>query len=136
MVIALTAVIPNSAWGAGAFVGAWSDNADRLKSLGNLTVTSDSLAIGRTVTYTIADEETFGTGVLYKVTHVSRRKDPFGCGPQMKVQYIAVRPLPAIEGTNWRSIDVFLWGGPSKPQPASIESQPGVCIDHTFGRAP
>jgi len=116
------------------FMGLWSDNIAGAMSIGTMTVKSDTIDFKRAARYSVIAAGSFGAGQLFKVTGVNKQRDPMGCGPNNRVTYIAIIPLPPLIGTTRHSIRVIFYGGNTAPNPATYKDEPFVCDSHPFGR--
>jgi hypothetical protein len=95
----------------------------------------DSIAVGRKVTYQVKPAGAFGDGQLFEVTGLNRKQDPEGCGPNGKVRYLAVQPLPPIApGLGGSAIRVFFYSGGSPPTIESVRNDTALCSIHPFSR--
>jgi hypothetical protein len=116
-------------------LGRWRDNAPGGDPLGPLVIANDSIAFGRKVTYRVKLVGAFGDGQLFEVTGLNLKQDPQGCGPDVKVRYLAVQPLPPIApGVGGPAIRVFFYSGGSPPTVESIGNDIALCSIHPFGR--
>ena len=79
-------------------MGAWPDNIAGEMSIGTMTVNPGAIEFKRAARYSVIAAGSFGTGDLFKVTGVNKQRDPMGCGPNHRVTYIAITPLPSLWG--------------------------------------
>jgi hypothetical protein len=116
-------------------LGRWRDNAPGGDPIGSLEILKDSIAVGRKVTYQVKPAGAFGDGQLFEVTGLNRKQDPEGCGPNGKVRYLAVQPLPPIApGLGGSAIRVFFYSGGSPPTIESVRNDTALCSIHPFSR--
>jgi hypothetical protein len=115
------------------FMGSWSDNIAGEMSIGTMTVKPDTIEFKRSARYSVVAAGSFGAGDLFKVTGVNKQRDPMGCGPNDRVTYIAIMPLPPLVGTTRQNIKVTFFGSNAAPDP-STKDDPFVCDTHPFGR--
>jgi hypothetical protein len=116
------------------FMGSWSDNIAGEMSIGTMTVKPDTIDFKRSARYSVVTAGSFGAGDLFKVTGVNKQRDPMGCGPNDRVTYIAITPLPPLVGTTLQGIGVIFYGGNVAPDPSTYKDDPFVCGIHPFGR--
>jgi hypothetical protein len=116
------------------FMGSWSDNIAGEMSIGTMTVKPDTIDFKRSARYSVVAAGSFGAGGLFKVTGVNKQRDPMGCGPNDRVTYIAIMPLPPLVGTTRQNIKVTFFGGDAAPDPSTYKDAPFVCDTHPFGR--
>jgi hypothetical protein len=129
----VTSLIPASA--QENLRGRWRDNAPAGDPLGLLVISNESLTFGRKAIYRVKPAGAFGDGQLFEVTGLDRKQDPEGCGPDGRVRYIAVLPLPPIApGVGGSAIRVFFYSGSSPPTVESIGNDIALCSIHPFGR--
>ncbi|MBI3561664.1 MAG: hypothetical protein HY080_08120 [Gammaproteobacteria bacterium] len=115
------------------FSGKWLDNASA--RIGDLSITKNSIDIAHVASYTVAEAGTFGPGEIYKVSNLSVKPDPLGCGPSGRVNYIVILPLADIPGTNQQGIRMIFYGGAAAPSITTLDDDPAVCAQHSFGKA-
>jgi hypothetical protein len=115
------------------FMGPWSDNIAGEMSIGTMTVKPGTIDFKRSAHYSVIAAGSFGEGDLFKVTGVNKPRDPMGCGPNDRVTYIAITPLPRLVGTTRQNIKVTFFGGNAAPDP-STKDDLFVCDTHPFGR--
>jgi hypothetical protein len=115
------------------FMGSWSDNIAGEMSIGTMTVKPGTIGFTRSARYSVIAAGSFGAGDLFKVTGVNKPRDPMGCGPNDRVTYIAITPLPPLVGTTRQNIKVTFFGGNAAPD-SSTKDAPFVCDTHPFGR--
>lgn len=116
------------------FMGSWSDNIAGNMSIGTMTVNPGTIDFKRSARYSVIAAGSFGAGDLFKVTGVNKQRDPMGCGPNDRVTYIAITPLPPLAGTTRQGIKVTFFGGDAAPDPSTYKDAPFVCDTHPFGR--
>ena len=116
------------------FTGSWSDNIAGNMSIGTMTVNPGTIDFKRSARYSVIAAGSFGAGDLFKVTGVNKQRDPMGCGPNDRVSYIAITPLPPLAGTTRQGIKVTFFGGDAAPDPSTYKDAPFVCDTHPFGR--
>jgi hypothetical protein len=116
-------------------LGRWRDNAPGSDPIGTLVIGNGSISVGRLVTYRVRPVAAFGDGRLFEVLGLNRKRDPEGCGPDGKVRYLAVQPLPpSVAGVADAAIRVFFYSGASPPTVESIETDVALCSVRPFGR--
>jgi hypothetical protein len=117
------------------FVGSWLDNIAGEMSIGTMTVKPGTIEFKRAAHYSVIAAGSFGAGDLFKVTGVNKPRDPMGCGPNHRVTYIAITPLPPLSGTTPQSVKVLFFTGDSAPDPSTYKDGPFLCDTHPFDRA-
>jgi hypothetical protein len=132
--VLLAAGLGASALAGADFTGSWSDNIVGSMSIGTMTVKPDAIDFRRGARYSVVAAGSFGAGDLFKVAGVNKHRDPMGCGPNDRVTYIAIAPLPPLVGTTRQSIKVIFYGGNTAPDPSTYKDDPFVCDTHPFGR--
>jgi hypothetical protein len=115
-------------------LGKWTDNAPQRAPTGALSISPDKLSFGKRVEYAVRSAGAFGAGELFEVTSLNRKTDPFGCGPDQRVHYLAVERLPQTVAGGSEAIRVFFYAGKSPPKAESIMADTGVCLIHPYGR--
>jgi len=116
-------------------LGRWRDNAPGSDPIGTLVIGNGSISVGRLVTYRVKPVAAFGDGRLFEVTGLNRKRDPEGCGPNGKVRYLVVQPLPpAVADVTEAAIRLFFYSGASPPTVDSIETDVALCSVRPFGR--
>ncbi len=117
------------------FSGDWSDNGSGTARIGNLKISKNTIAISHLVSYSVANNDVAGASQIYKVSKVSAKTDPLGCGPSGHVTYIVVSPLADTPGTQQQAIRVIFYGGAAAPNVKEIDDDPAVCAVHSFGKS-
>lgn len=115
--------------------GRWQDNASGPNRMGALVVGKDKISVGPKVSYQVKGAGDFGDGELFEVTNMIGTNDQNGCGPDGKVRFIAIQPLPTVPGLSDVSIRVFFYSGTKLPSVESIQNDIGLCSIHPFSRA-
>jgi hypothetical protein len=93
------------------------DNASGSDPIGTLVIENGKISLGKLATYSVKAAGAFGEGRLFEVTGSNSRRDPQGCGPEGRGQYLAVEPLaPVMPPVGGAAIRVFFYSGRS-PRP-------------------
>lgn len=133
--VVVTSLSCCAAQSATDFGGKWLDNASANARIGDVSITKKSINIAHVASYTVAEAGTVGPGEIYKVSNVSVKPDPLGCGPSGRVNYIVILPLADTPGTNQQGIRMIFYGGAADPAITTIDDDPAVCAEHSFGKA-
>ena len=132
--VLLAAALGASALAGDDFMGSWLDNIAGDMSIGTMTVKPGTIEFKRSAGYSVTSAGGFGAGALFKVTGVNKPRDPMGCGPNHRVTYIAITPLPPSAGTTPQSVKVLFFGGNAAPDPSTYKDAPFLCNAHPFDR--
>ena len=131
--IGLGLAAPSRAAGDAEFAGVWSDNVGGNAKLGPLLIKPNLIKV-RGNSYSVEPGSSFADGSLFKVVRTAEPHDKLGCGPMGRVGFIVVQRLPALPGTDRKSIQVLFYGGSTAPDAARLQDDPLVCSIHPFGR--
>ena len=135
-ILALVAFLFSGSLSAANYNGDWFDNGSGLKRIGDLTVSDKAITIKKFSTYSVALDSKDGDVNIYKVLKANTKKDPLGCGPDSKVNYIIIHSLPSITGLEERAIRLIFYGRSTAPKMKGINDDPGVCAVYSFGINP
>lgn len=134
VLIAFIIFFPCYASSANNYLGSWLDNGSGVSRIGNLTITDNKISIANLVSYTVTLTHTENANEIYKVNKINTKTDPLGCGPDNKVNYIIIKPLTDIAGTQQKAIRLVFYGLLNVPKIKELDDDPAVCAVYSFGR--
>lgn len=132
-ILVSTIFLFSCALSAANYNGDWFDNGSGLKRIGNLKVTDDSITIINMITYSVSLDSQDGDVNIYKVHKANTKRDPLGCGPDSKANYIIIHPLHMVTGLEDKAIRLIFYSRSTPPKMKEINHDLGVCAVYSFG---